>query len=252
MMSLNRYYHIYCPEGVVSKYSLLVIDPDEETFLPLTDFYSDLLGRVGNKTALSYLTSMESFFSWLDKYGKYQEQQVKWNDPPERIREVVQDYLYSELSCKVMDKDNYRLVNLTNKSPNTVMRSLSAIKAFYKSMIRLKSYPYPNPLLYIENVLRELEEPVEGVRKDKPRLPAAAGTEVPIHQHRRLTDSYFKVVNEEWVPLIIGDWDLPFKVYNAGKAIGWTLRDEIVTRLLFETGARVTEILELTFGDYRM
>lgn len=249
-MEIKRYYHIHCPDGVISKYSLIVLDSDNIPFLPLTDFYDDQMGRVGDKTTLSYLTSLESFFSWLDSYGKYQEENVKWNDEPHCIRSIVQDYLNKELECKVRDKDKYRLVSLTNKSPNTVMRFLSALKAFYKSMIRLKQYPHPNPLLHTEDILDAFDEHLEGVRKDKPRLPSTAGTEEPI-SHRRLTDSYFKVINEEWIPIIIGDWDLPYKIYNAGKSISWSFRDEVITRLLFETGARATEVIELTFNDYR-
>lgn len=251
-MNSKRYVHIWCPAGVESKYSVIVLDPQNSPFLPLTDFYADLIGRVGDKTALSYLTSLESYFSWLDVYARYQGRNVRWDEHPEIVRETIQDYLFNEMDCKVRDKDSYRLVSLTNKSPNTVSRILSALKAFYKTMIRLKYYAYANPLLHAEDFLEVYQELQRGIRKDKPRLPDAAGTEEPIQHHRRLTDSYFKVVNEEWIPIIIGDWDLPYKIYNAGKRIGWSIRDEVITRLLFETGARASEVIELTFGDYRM
>jgi site-specific recombinase XerD len=81
-------------------------------------------------------------------------------------------------------------------------------------------------------------------------MPQAAGTEEPL-SFRKQTDSYFKVINEEWVPEIIGDWDLPYRIYQAGDTNGWRLRDEVITRFMFETGARISEILELTVGDYR-
>ena len=35
-------------------------------------------------------------------------------------------------------------------------------------------------------------------------MPAISGTEDPL-EHRRLTDSYFKIINEEWQPKIIDD-----------------------------------------------
>ncbi|WP_251036062.1 hypothetical protein [Paenibacillus sp. ISL-20] len=81
-------------------------------------------------------------------------------------------------------------------------------------------------------------------------MPQLAGTEEPI-SFQRETDSYFKIINEEWVPEIIGDWDLPSRIYQAGELRGWNLRDEVITRFMFETGARISEILELTIGDYR-
>ena len=90
----------------------------------------------------------------------------------------------------------------------------------------------------------------EGVRKDKPRMPSEAGTEDAI-PHRRLTDSYFKLINEEWQPEIIGDPYLPYQVYQAGKKVNWSLREVVIARMLFETGARASEVIELTIGDYR-
>jgi integrase len=53
------------------------------------------------------------------------------------------------------------------------------------------------------------------------------------------------------MPEIIGDWDLPYRIYQAGEACGWKLRDQVISRFMFETGVRISEILELTVGDYR-
>lgn len=92
------------------------------------------------------------------------------------------------------------------------------------------------------------EQPRE--RGNRPRMPKEAGTEEPL-SFRKQTDSYFKIINEEWVPEIIGDWDLPYRIYQAGDTQGWRLRDEVIIRFMFETGARISEILELTVGDYR-
>ncbi|MCB7153495.1 hypothetical protein LI278_06915 [Bacillus stercoris] len=44
---------------------------------------------------------------------------------------------------------------------------------------------------------------------------------------------------------------LPDRVLEAGHAVGWTLREKIVTLMLFETGARVSEVVELLIEDYR-
>ena len=141
---------------------------------------------------------------------------MEWNDSEEKVRVVVEEYLRHEMKCKVRDKDSFRLVSLTNKSPNTISRFLSALKSFYKSMIHLKQYTYSNPLIDGQTILHNYKEGLKGVRDDKPRMPSVAGTEEPII-HRRLTDSYFKIINEEWQPQIIDDIDLPYQVYQAGK-----------------------------------
>jgi integrase len=116
--------------------------------------------------------------------------------------------------------------------------------------MRLKKYSHSNPLIDSYAILKDYKGHNDGVRKDKPRMPSEAGTE-DATPHRRLTDSYFKLINEEWQPEIIGDIHLPYQVYQAGKKVNWSFREVVIARMLFETGARASEIIELTIGDYR-
>lgn len=246
---MSKFYYCYCPEGIESRFELLVIDRQNQPFLPLTEHYHDCKDRISKSSALSYLQCLLPFFSWLDQYSNYQGNKVQWNDPTEAVRMAIEDYLMTEMACKVREKDTFRFVNRTNKSPNTVNRFLSAIKSFYKSLIRLKLYHYSNPLIDSHAILNDFKSNTEGARKDKPRMPSEAGTEDAI-PHRRLTDSYFKLINEEWQPEIIGDPFLPYQVYQAGKKANWSLREVVISRMLFETGARASEVVELTIGDY--
>ena len=48
------------------------------------------------------------------------------------------------------------------------------------------------------------------------------------------------------MPRSIDDPDFPNAVYSAGRAHGWRLRELCMTRTLFESGARISEILDLT------
>ncbi|MEH6944510.1 tyrosine-type recombinase/integrase [Bacillus sp. JJ722] len=242
-----KYYSYRCPKGIESRYELLVFR-ENKPFLPLTEHYHDCLGRNDKSTAQGYLSNLLPFFNWLEEFSNYQGKRVQWNDRPEAIRVAVEDYLMNQLGCKVREKDTFRLVNRTSKSPNYVNRVLSALKSFYKSLIRLKMYKHSNPLIDSYAILNEYK--AEGVRENKPRMPSVAGTEEPI-SHRRLTDSYFKLINEEWQPEIIDDPYLPGKVYSAGKEVHWSLREVVIARMLFEGGSRATEVIELTIGDYR-
>lgn len=246
----SSFTYFSCPDGVESRYELLVFDHNNQPFLPLTDFYHDCIGRISKSSALSYLQCLLPFFSWLNTYSNYRGERVQWNDPPEAIRVGIEDYLMNEMSCKVREKDSFSFVNRTNKSPNTVNRLLSALKSLYKSLIHLEQYNYPNPLIDSHGLLNDYKSQTEGIRKGKPRMPSAAGTEEPI-PHRRLTDSYFKLINEEWQPEIIDDTLLPYQVYQAGRKVNWSLREVVIAHMLFETGARASEIIELTIGDYR-
>ena len=115
------------------------------------------------------------------------------------VRVAVEDFLMHEAYCKVTSSDSktYYNVKLTNKSPNTVSRLLSALKSFYKIMIHVRVYPYPNPnpLIDAHAILEEYQALKEGVREGKPRMPKEAGTEEPLPKRaRRLTDSFFKVL----------------------------------------------------------
>jgi integrase len=52
------------------------------------------------------------------------------------------------------------------------------------------------------------------------------------------------------VPLVVDDPPLPAWLLNHGQPAGWVLRDMVVTRLLFETGGRISEVTGLTLGDW--
>ncbi|WP_205169981.1 site-specific integrase [Bacillus pakistanensis] len=247
---MAKYQYYYRPKGIKSRYELMVFYCESQPFLPLTDYYHDCIGRNNKSTALTYLNCLLPFFSWLDQSSNYQGKRVQWDQPPEAIRVAAEDYLRQEMGCKVRENETFKFVNRTNRSPKTVSLFLSALKSFYKSLIQLKQYKYSNPLIDSYAILDNYKSSTEGVRKDKPRMPSEAGTEDAI-PHRRMTDSYFKLINEEWQPEIIDDPYLPFRIYKAGKKVNWSLREVVIARMLFETGARVSEVIELTIGDYR-
>ncbi|MGX5625261.1 hypothetical protein [Bacillus cereus] len=141
----------------ISKVSMsLLVFKENHPFLPLTDYYHECLGRIDKSSAISYLNCLLPFFKWLEKESNYQGKKVQWNDSEEQIRVVVEDYLMHEMKCKIRDKDTFRFINLTSKSPNTISRFLSALKSFYKAMIRLKQYPYSNPIHRWSNSLTQL------------------------------------------------------------------------------------------------
>jgi len=58
------------------------------------------------------------------------------------------------------------------------------------------------------------------------------------------------LVNQEWVPRSIDDPDFPGLVLAAGQQFGWSLREICVARTLFESGARISEVFDLTAADW--
>jgi hypothetical protein len=108
----------------------------------------------------------------------YQGRKVLWNDESEAVKEAVRQYLIDEMKCKVRGRDGHEGGYLTSKSTKTVQLLLSAVKGFYKAMIRMKMYPHANPLVdmdFKDAFVEQLGERVKG-----PRMPKAAGTEEPL------------------------------------------------------------------------
>ena len=79
-------------------------------------------------------------------------------------------------------------------------------------------------------------------------MPPASGVDPPFGI--RLSANFFRCVDQEWIPRTIDDPDFPHLVYGAGKEYGWGLREMCVVRMLFESGARISEILDLTAQDW--
>jgi integrase len=81
-----------------------------------------------------------------------------------------------------------------------------------------------------------------------PRIPPVSGVVPPCKQ--RLSDSYFKLVGESWVPQVIDDPEFPAQIQAGGRRIGWHLREQCIARILFESGCRVSEVVGLSLADW--
>lgn len=80
-------------------------------------------------------------------------------------------------------------------------------------------------------------------------MPQQSGVEEPVGY--RPSENHFRLAKGEWVPHPIDDPDLPKQLIAGFKRATWCLRDQIVVRIAFESGARIGEILHLTVGDWR-
>ncbi len=132
-------------------------------------------------------------------------------------------------------------MRLTGKSPSTVHVFLCALKQFYYLARRKEWYLYPHPLTDpTANLLQDTLAEERREAGQRPRMPQRSGVEEP--RHRFLSDNYFKLVHETWQPQPIDQGFRP---------AGLCLRDQLVVRIAYESGARIREILRLTVGDWR-
>jgi hypothetical protein len=119
-------------------------------------------------------------------------------------------------------------------------------------MVNKAYYPFgDNPLRdSVSSQISDLLSDLEAENQEYPRMSELGGTEEP-RRKRRLSDSYFRVKGDEWIPQVVDDVTLPGLVLAGGaKVMGWGLREECIVRILFETGGRIHEVLSLSLGDW--
>jgi integrase len=129
----------------------------------------------------------------------------------------------------------------TNTTEITIY--LAALRQLYSFAVKNKLYRFPHPFQYFLSLEQNDEE-------RPPPMPFCSGVQEPPNERSRLTQAYFVLKDKTWVPEIIDDSTLPSRVLAAGATANWRLRERIVTRLLFETGARISEVCGLTLGDW--
>ncbi len=200
------------PEGVTSRYSLVVVDGGGRPHLPLTRFYDLALQGLSDGAARTYLNVLLPYFAYLANDDWRHHRGDRWDSSPEAVQQAVRDYLVYQLACKVRWRETYEQVSLTARSPSSVRVFLSALKFFYQVMRRIKCYPYPHPLIDTTTLLLQEVEQEERSSEGTRRMPQISGVEGPLPQ--RTSENYFRL-------------------------------------MAYESGARIGEILQLTVGDWR-
>lgn len=242
------------PKGIAHQHPFLVFDGQDRLHLPLTIFGKEASQRLSPQTVQTYLHALLPFFTWLEADPWQLRAGISWEASPKQIRLVVEDYLVQKLQCKVQShQQGWRFVVITTGTRSTLRIFLSAVKLFYHIMVARGSYPFLNPLLEpISATVTAIETQVAGAGAPPP-MPELSGVVPPKKPTHRLSDNYFKLQQDEWVPQILDDPQLPALILEGGKRLALKhtrQRDEVVTWLLFETGGRISEVTGLMLGDW--
>jgi integrase len=238
------------PEGIVSQFELIVVDGKGHPHLALTRCYQQFCRELSDGTAYTYLMVLLPYFSFLETDHWRQQRQDRWDSPPESIRESVRDYLLQQLHCKVRRYGMYEIVALSAKTPSTVRVFLSALKRFYSSALFAGEYPYAHPLVNpVVHLLQEVDQEDGERGPSRPKMPPESGIEEP--ERKRSSDNYFRLVDKKWVPEPIDDPALHLRLITGFELARVSRRDQIVIRMAYESGARISELLTLTVSDWR-
>jgi integrase len=232
-----------------TEHRILVFDLRNNLHFPLTVFAAEAVRRSSDSTARVYLNAVIPFLEWLEKDESQGVAGRSWDDPPEAIRQGVGDYLVERLKCKVREHyAGFQLVSLTDGAQTTVRVFLSALKLFYRVMRAQDLYRQANALVDGPSaVVAEVQDRIAG-GDSLPRMPEVSGVVHPRKQ--RLSDSYFKLVGETWIPQVIDDPEFPARVLSGGQSVGWGLQEQCIARILFESGCRVSEAVGLSLRDW--
>ena len=252
---MTSYWFTPRPKGVEHQHPFLVFDGNDCLHLPLIIFGKEATDRLSPKTAQTYLHSILPFFAWLDTDVWQLRAGNRWDAPSRQVRQAIEDYLVSKLQCKVQPHhQGWKFVAITSGTRSTLRVFLSALKLFYQCMVACGSYPFLNPLVEpISATVATIEARLEH-EDDYPKMPNRSGVVTPQKKPtHRLSDNYFKLQHDEWLPQILDDPKLPSLIFEGGRKLPLKYtrkRDEVVTWLLFETGARVSEVTGLMLGDW--
>lgn len=243
MNGLRRFRIVRLSEDLQKEFGLpqfICADPESMPFPEGQAFYRWMIddNACESGTAVNYLNAILPFltFLWLGSPS------LRYTASSEQIRQHVRDYLKEKLGCVVRPHraGNFKVQVTQTMTAPSVRLFLTALKRFYVCVILKGWYADTNPLSWMPQLATIKQE-------FQPRMPPRSGMTLPENKKGRMPETYFYVVSGNWRPHILDDPNLP-KLLLTGFAQS---RDRLIARILFESGARVGEVLGLTLGDWR-
>ncbi len=250
-ISLSGLRKISSPPG--SQFPVMIVD---RTGLPVF-FLSEWYRR---KKALDQGRTPDTYLDMLLPWAGYLLQQSHaWNDAPDRIRAHLVEFLRTNVGCQVSpgQEDGYQL-ETTGTSPlskSSLGVLLAALTSLYDVMSSGGYYAYANPMRseYLALLKREHLQHVKNAG-----APDHAGIRGESHQatNQAYPTAFFRQKRGRvWEPSVVLEPDevqeriratLDFMIAHATFQ-----RDQVVLLLLRQTGARLSEIVQMTVGGYR-
>jgi len=236
-----------------------VVRADGLPDINLTVFANWLRHSLSESSIPLYLREILSLINWSATDPVVQSRGWQLLGSPTQSRNVIRQYLCVAAKCKLTTRTDtcglkVTYVNQPQGSAINIRILLAALKRLFEVLSSNGLYPHHNPLIHedatrVRDQLRQnYRQAVQAIEQRAP-MPAKSGVDPPASD-LRLSENYFRYINNEWVPRTVDDVDFPNLVYAAGKEYGWSLRELCATRTLFESGARISEICSLTASDW--
>lgn len=250
-VSLSGLKKLAPPPG--SSYPLLIVDTSGLPVFPLCEWYRRKKADDTGRTPDTYLEMLQPYFGFLliKKYA--------WNHPPDRIRAYLVEFLRTDVGCHVgPGKQDGYLVETTGVSPlskSSLGVLLAALTSLYDVLADAGYYGYSNPMRS-ERLAALKQEHLRQVKNVG--APDHAGIRGESHKatNQAYSTAFFRQKRGKvWTPEVVME---PEAVQDRMRqSIDYMIshatfqRDKVILLLLRQTGARLSEIIEMTAGGWR-
>ena len=232
---------------------MIIVDATGLPVFPLCEWYRRKKAHDGGRTSDTYLEMLQPYFGYLLLKG------YTWNDPPDHVRAYLVEFLRTDVGCHVgpAQQDGY-LVETTGASPlskSSLGVLLAALMSLYDTLSEAGYYPYPNPMRS-ERLVALKREHLRQVKNVG--APDHAGIRGESHKatNQGYPTAFFRQKRGKvWTPEVVME---PEAVQDRMRqTIDYMIshatfqRDQVILLLLRQTGARLSEIIEMTAGGWR-
>ena len=242
-----------------SRYELLVCDKDWKLVAPANEWYRLRKGVGSPRTRETYLAMLLPFLGYLA------EQSWRWDAEPHRIREYTRRFLVDS-GCAIqrsrLDGWTVKAGSRSAYSPNALALFIAAARDFYTVLIEgevdpvtgevHRYYPHDNPM-YSEQLLRWKREHLRALANAG--VPDRAGIRGETWRESASKPvAFFRIRRDPWNPPVAREAPAVRRLILQafGDMIQHAeLREKVILRLLLETGARLSEVLQMSAGGYR-
>ncbi len=252
-VALSGLTKLAAPPG--SPYPLLIVDSTGSPVFFLCEWYRCRKAVDPGRTPDTYLDMALPWAGFLLRRG------YAWNAEPDRLLAFLVEFLRDDVGCQVgsdgQRQDGWCVqttgVSLLSKSSLGVL--LAALTSVYDTLIGTGYYVYRNPMRS-ERLLQLRQEHLRQVKNAGAPDHAGIRSETRAETNRAFPTNQFRQRRGKvWEPQVVLAPDavqermrktIDYMVHHA-----IFIRDQVILLLIRQTGARLSEVLEMTAGGYR-
>jgi integrase len=237
-----------------SPYPIMIVDGNGLPVFHVSEWYRRKKAYDRGRTPDTYLDML------LPLVGFQLRHHYAWNAPPDVLRAQMVEFLREDAQCQVGpagEREGY-LVETTGTTPlskSSLGVFLAAVTSLYDVLVDTGYYPYPNPMCS-ERLAALKREHLRQVQNAGAPDEAGIRSESWQETQRAYPLAFFRQKRGKvWEPGVVMEPDeVQQRVYQAIDFMidhASFLRDKLILLLLRQTGARLSEIVEMTVGGYR-